>query len=377
MAQPLCPYFQHCGGCTLQHLDYSQQLENKKKKLVESILFNEVKVFSDQEYHYRNRMDFIFHQNGLGLRAKSKWFKIIEIKQCPIAHEKINLLLNEINDFFAKNNFGLNKIDTFDLIKHTGTFRFAVVRTTTLDDSSISFVLNSDSNKLAEAIELIKKFAETTSAKNVLITYAAPETDESFSEDYFIIKGNDFLQEKLMEKIFLFPVQGFFQNNSKMAEKMLNYVAELLQQYNTKEAFLLDLYGGVGTFGLTNAEKFLGTTIIESVPSAIEFANKNILENKIKTAKALVLDAKKLFKLPLPKPLYVITDPPRSGMDPKTIQHLHEIKPEVIIYVSCNVEQLAKDLRKFSAYEIKSAALFDLFPQTYHQEAVVELVLRR
>ncbi|MBS3161724.1 23S rRNA (uracil-5-)-methyltransferase RumA, partial [Candidatus Woesearchaeota archaeon] len=71
---------------------------------------------------------------------------------------------------------------------------------------------------------------------------------------------------------------------------------------------------------------------------------------------------------------YVITDPPRSGMHPKTIQQLNVIKPEVIIYISCNIEQLGKDLEKFPGYKIKNAAMFDMFPQTNHIEAIVEMV---
>jgi len=78
----------------------------------------------------------------------------------------------------------------------------------------------------------------------------------------------------------------------------------------------------------------------------------------------------------LSSPLFVVTDPPRSGMDVKTIYHLNEVKPKVIIYISCNIEQLAKDLPKFKNYKLKSAALFDLFPQTPHCEGVVELVLK-
>ena len=182
------------------------------------------------------------------------------------------------------------------------------------------------------------------------------------------------LSDTFLDKKFFYNIQGFFQNNLEMAEKMLGYTHEILKQYNTKDAYLLDLYGGVGTFGIVNSDLFKEVTIIENFKGSIDAANINIKENKVNNVKALVLDAKQLRKANLKKPLYVITDPPRSGMEQKTIQILNELKPEVIIYISCNQQQLGKELPKFKHYKIKSAAMFDLFPQTPHIESVTELV---
>ncbi|MDP3727965.1 MAG: 23S rRNA (uracil(1939)-C(5))-methyltransferase RlmD [bacterium] len=365
MATPLCPYFNNCGGCTAQHIDYALQLENKKKYLQQITKRDGIEVFSDKEYHYRNRMDFIFHKDGIGLRKKSHWDKIIPIEQCAIAEEKINLFMKEILAFFAD-------CDAFDLRKHSGTFRYAVIRSTP-EDSSISFVLNKNSTRIGEAIEKIKEFAQKSTAKNILITYVQAQTDMSISSEYICIKGKDFLQTSYNKKIFSYPIQGFFQNNHRMAEKMQEYVTNILKKYNTKDTMLLDLYGGVGTFGIMNAEYFKDVLIIESVKESIEKAKKNIEENNQKNVSAIVMDAKQIARLEWKKPLFVITDPPRTGMDQKTITVLNQQKPECIIYISCNPQQLAKDLPKFRDYEIKSVALFDLFPQTLHSEAIIEL----
>ena len=382
MATPICPYFGTCGGCTSQHLNYAVQLENKKKQLVTAIGFGNVAVFSDKEYGYRNRMDFIFHQNGLGFRQKGKWFLIVDIEHCPISDERINILLKEVRTYFKD-------ADTFNIKKHTGTFRYAVIRVAD-NETSISFVLNEDSTTSGKAIDKIKEFANKSTAGNIIVTYNPAESDVSISEEYFVVKGKDVLEATYLGKTFEYSIQGFFQNNHVMAEKMQKYVNELLKEYaqNDKEkeeenggaktinAHLLDLYGGVGTFGIINAELFKSVTIIENVQQCIDAANKNIEKNKITNAKAIVLDAMHLKKLSFPKPLFVITDPPRSGMHPKTIEHLNALEPEIIVYVSCNVQQLAKDVLKFKNYTIKSAALFDLFPQTNHSEAVVELALK-
>ena len=137
-----------------------------------------------------------------------------------------------------------------------------------------------------------------------------------------------------------------------MAEKMHEYVNSLLKSYDTKNAYLLDLYGGVGTFGINNSELFKGTDIVESFAGCKDVAELNIKNNNSKNTKWFGIDAMQLKKLSFDTPLFVINDPPRSGMHQKTIDELNKIAPEVIVYISCNVEQLAKELPKFRNYEI-------------------------
>lgn len=367
MADPICPYFGKCGGCSAQHISYDLQLENKKKLVINRIKYDNVNVFSDKEYFYRNRMDFIFHKHGLGLREKGKWYSIIDVEKCVISDEKLNVLLSEIRKFFIESDF-------FDITKKTGTFRYAVIRTPG-NDSSISFVLNEDSTRLQDAIEKIEEFSKITTANNIIVTYVPANTDISISNNFFVVKGSDMLIEKFLDKEFHYSAQGFFQNNTAMADKMQEYVNNFLKQHDTKNSHLLDLYGGVGTFGIINADLFKSVTVVENDKNCIDSANENIKQNEISNAKAVVLDAKQISRLDLKQPLFVITDPPRSGMDEKAIIELKRLKPKVIIYISCNVDQLGRDIPKFKQYVIKSAAMFDLFPQTPHVEAIVEMEL--
>jgi tRNA/tmRNA/rRNA uracil-C5-methylase (TrmA/RlmC/RlmD family) len=402
MATPLCRYFSTCGGCSAQHIDYELQLENKRI-VVARIAGKDkadIKVFHGDPYKYRNRMDLIFTPTGLGLREKGHWDKIVKIDACAISNDTLNLFLAEITSFFSD-------ADAFDVRKHTGTYRYAVIRTPS-SDSSISFVLNENSPKLGEAIEKIKEFAKRTTAKNILVTKIPANTDTSVSRDYAVIKGNDFLEEEFLGKKFNYSIQGFFQNNHFVAEKMLSYVREKLSccikqnlsgclEANQEEEFrkiessadekshrelpqprknphLLDLYGGVGTFGIINADLFKHVKIIENDVTCIEAAKKNIEINNVINTEAIVLDAMQLRKIDFRKPLYVITDPPRSGMHQKTVLHLLELEPEMIIYISCNVQQFEKEFRQLSKkYSLKSAAMFDMFPQTPHIEAIFEL----
>jgi 23S rRNA (uracil-5-)-methyltransferase RumA len=363
MAISKCKHFGKCGGCSLQHVPYEVQLKNKQKLLQDLIKFDKIQVFYSDEFYYRNRMDFIFHNNGLGFREKGKCYSIVNIDRCFIADEQINRILDEIKQFFKQ-------IDAFNVKKHHGTFRYAVIRTAN-NESSVSFVLNPESTKLNEAVNNIKKFAEETKISNVIITYVQPRSDVSISEDYFVVKGKDYLTQTIMGKEFRFSVQGFFQNNIRVTELLHEYVKQLIKENNGE---LLDLYGGVGTFGIINSDNFEKVTIVEEFEGSIKAAKENIKINNAKNVSAIVMDAKKLNTLKFEKQLVVITDPPRSGMHPKTIKALNEIRPKKIIYVSCNAKQLAKELKQFVGYHIKSVALFDMFPQTQHFETVVELV---
>jgi tRNA (uracil-5-)-methyltransferase len=367
---PKCPYFGKCGGCNCQHISYQMQLQNKSEQVKHLVGADKVNVFSDSDYGYRNRMDVLFHSGGLGFRKSGDWKTIISIDSCAISNLKLNELLVELKNFFAKQT----NLDVFDQIRKKGTFRYAVIRTPS-QSSTITFVLNQDSTKISEATHLLESFCKITTAQNIIIAYVPANSEQSISEEYYVMKGSDMLKEHLCGKEFLYHSQGFFQNNTKMAEKMLCYVRSIFESYDTTKYHLLDLYGGVGTFGLVCNDLFESTVVVEDFAGSIDIAKKNILLNGQKNMTAIVKDAMYLHNVKLPDPLMVITDPPRSGMHQKTIATLLKLEPDVIVYISCNPKQMARELIQLKTkYSVKSTSLFDLFPQTNHMEVVVELV---
>lgn len=387
MREPKCPYFadprekepeeklppgvgRNCGGCATQHITYQMQLDNKKTRLIHELAgYSDIQVFSDEEWFYRNRMDMVFTSGGLGFKEKGKWWRTLPVKQCVISNNRLNELIIEINEFFGPD------FDYFNVKTHEGTYKYATIRTPQ-NDSSVSIVLNKQSERYNLAVEKVKEYAKVSTANNVLITNMKAKSSQSFGTDFEVVKGSDMLEETLMGKTLHYSAQGFFQNNSVMAEKMHEYVHNLLKGYERGDyAHLLDLYGGVGAFGIVNAGLFHKVTSIEDFEACTVAAKANIERNSLSNVEAICMDAKRLKQVRLPeKELYVVTDPPRSGMHEETIIQLRKLKPEKIIYISCNVEQLGKDLPKFSDYKIRSAALFDLFPQTNHMESVVELL---
>lgn len=385
--QTTCPYFGECGGCVTQHVPYEVQLKNKKRYVLDHFKRcrvntpkeEDVQVFSGDSYNYRNRMDFVFFSKGLGLRRRGRFDRIVEIRNCAISNNKINNLLGELWDWFDKNK---EIIRTFNIKKKEGFFKYALIRAPEFtDDSTISFLINSDFPEQEEQIKLIKTFAETTSAKNIIIAKSHSQTDVSISEEFSVIKGSEFVEEKLAKKTLLFHSQSFFQNNSIMAEKMILYSKDILKKYETKNDSFIDLYGGVGTFGIPLTEIFKDSLLIESSKGSVECARKNIKLNNLNNMQAKCVDAARIRNVALRKyllgeKLFIITDPPRSGMNPKTLKYLLDIQPEVLIYVSCNPKQMAREMKKLSRlYRIESLSIFDLFPQTNHIEAIVELKL--
>ena len=353
-----CPYFGKCGGC-LYNLSYKEQLNQKINYIKQLFNFKEIKIFEGKQFHYRNRMDFCFCQKGLGLKKRGSWSEIVCINECLIADKRINEILKEITKFFKN-------INVFDFKKKQGDFMHAVIRTALTD--SVSFVLNKDSN-LTDAKLKIKEFAKKTDVKNILIAYLPKNSSVSVSENFEVVKGEEFLEEKIMEKKFLFHSQGFFQVNKEMAEKMNLYIRKLLfPSYR-----LIDLYSGVGVFGIINSDLFKHVILIESNKLSVKLAKKNIELNKVKNIKVIESDAKHLLKfIKEGQNTILILDPPRSGLTRKLIKSLNKLKFKKIIYVSCNPKNLKRDLEHLN-YKLKSLAVFDFFPNTQHIECVAEL----
>ena len=378
--KPLCVYFGECGGCVIQHVPYQVQLQNKQKYVIDQcsknnlVIPENIEVYSDEPYHYRSRMDFIFFNGGLGLRQKNHFNKIIPIKNCVISNQTIHVLLNEVWDWYLQHK---NELDIFDFKKLTGTLKYLVIRAAkNTDSTTISLILSSDSKKISQHVGLIGDFASKTTAKNVVVGMVDAQHDLSTSAECFEVKGSLVMEEIIDGKKISYFSQSFFQNNTAMAGKMVHHLSSLLQKYNTSESLFVDLYGGSGLFGICLAHLFKKIKIIDNDVNTIECAKQNIANNNIDNSEVISGDASKISNIQAQN-TFLLVDPPRTGLHKKVIDQILALKPSVIFYVSCNPEQMAKELRIFSKYySINSLAVFDLFPQTNHIEAVAELTLQ-
>ena len=189
------------------------------------------------------------------------------------------------------------------------------------------------------------------------------------------IANKESIKEKLGEYSFLISKDAFFQTNTLVAEKLYDEVIRLAN-FNKNDQ-VLDLYCGTGTISIY-ISKFVKKVIgVEIVKSAIEAANKNKELNNIKNVSFICGDVKDVLAKEKFDPNIIIVDPPRKGLDKNVISELLEINPTKIVYVSCNLLTLVRDLNLLmDNYNILEVSPFDMFPNTYHCESICVLERR-
>ena len=177
--------------------------------------------------------------------------------------------------------------------------------------------------------------------------------------------GREFITEKLDDVIYLIHPNSFFQTNSYQAVNLVKKVSELVEGER-----VLDMYSGVGTFGIYLAKRGFKVVGFDSNEFAIEMARKNAKINKVDA----VFDVATDREVEVNGFDTVIVDPPRVGLHPKLIKKLNREKPEVIVYVSCNPKTFARDIEKLE-YKIDEIVALDMFPHTPHLELVAKLIV--
>ncbi len=217
---------------------------------------------------------------------------------------------------------------------------------------------------------------ERISPTSIVWTTTTSLSDRYSPEKESVLWGSNYLYEILGKLKFQISAHSFFQTNSNMAERMCQVIEKMTEA--TGEETVLDVYSGIGTIGLFVARSVREVYGIESSTSAVEDAKTNARLNKVDNAEFVCAKAEDYFDSFSGKELQIaVLDPPRAGVHPKVIASLLKLKPERIIYVSCNPTTLARDLVLLDEeYRIEAVQPIDMFPQTYHIETVVKLKRR-
>ncbi len=396
-----CPNKEECGSCPLSYLPYEQQCNRKVKELKEDFLVFGIKapfsfVSSPKSSHYRNRMDYAISFKGdVGLRARKKWWRILDGHTCFIAHEDIELAF-KISREWVKNT----KLSYFDRKKHIGLLRYIVIKTTTTGELLISVVMSSldfdseitEIKILSELKELVNMLSKHFHKDKLSVVWLENNTitDVSFGSVKRIVHGVGYITETINNIFFKITPNSFFQNNLYLTPKLQEYVGEkvlevLSSKDKSREALqsIFVLYSGSGFFSLYIAKYLKNVPIIaiEENSEAIKIAEQNKRLNSIKNIEFFA-DKVENKLLEYKAKLYnniVILDPPRSGLHPKVISLLLSQPPVDIIYVSCKYKQFLKEYKELglsSKYDIVDIKAFDMFPQTDHVEVVFHLKLR-
>jgi 23S rRNA (uracil1939-C5)-methyltransferase len=329
---PKCPYINDCGGCTFMHLNYTDQIEYKRN-VVKDILKKycgideNVKIIeSNKDLFYRNKVELKIHRNTYSYYNNSS-HDYCDIAKCLLANNTIN----EIIDYHSFMN---------------------------IYDGSITIRTNYN-NDLLLVIETSKFEFFNDPPENVVGVVVNGKT----------VYGNNYFFDYIGEYKFKVSYDSFFQINNYIA----NEIFKILNN-NLSGNTLLDLYCGSGVMGISLKDKYNKIIGIEKVKNAIKDANDNAVLNKVKNYKYYAGDTSEILPTINDEIDTVVIDPPRSGLNDKTLNDILIINPDKIGYVSCNPITLARDLNILKErYNITKIYALDMFPNTYHVETVVIL----
>ena len=386
---PVCEHFSHCGGCAHQHLDYTEQIEQKRRQ-VEDIFSRQagIKDFqvsaiipAEEIYHYRNKMEFTFSSQrwilsdekkgtesdfALGLHVPRRWDKILNINACHIQQ----IVGNEIVNFVRTESKRLG-LKPYNQKTHNGFLRHLVLRFGIHSgDIMVNFVTSYEKTELLTPLvdSLISQFPEITS---VLNNVNRRKADTAYGEWENILYGTSYIEEKINDLTFEISSNSFFQTNTRQAEKLY---AEILKEAKlTGKEIVFDLYCGTGTMALYLARQAQEVIGFEVVKVAVEDAIRNSVRNGIGNVRFVHTNLEKYKPdISLPVPDVVVVDPPRVGLQGSAVKSILSFGAKKIIYVSCNPSTQARDTLAFleGGYQLKSMILIDMFPHTPHVETI-------
>lgn len=377
--QSFCPHFGDCGGCIYQNVDYSDQLKIKEdivKKLLEKEGIRDYEflriVKSPKEHGYRNKMEYTFGKDKegnevLGLHRKGRFYEVVMTDKCNIVDDDFLKALNLTFDYAIKKG-----LPFYDKKTHKGFLRHLVVRKASKAGEILLNIVTTTQleHDFKELIEIYKNVDFESRLVGVLHTQNDSWSDAVVCEKLNVLYGKDYLIEELLGLKFKISAFSFFQTNSYGAEKLYETVREFAGDVSDKIVF--DLYSGTGTIGIIMAPMAKKVIGIELVEEAVMSARENAELNGLKNCTFIAGDVSKKLKEIKEMPDVVIVDPPRSGINPKALEDIIKFNPQKVVYVSCNPESLARDLKIFSegGYKVDKVKCVDMFPHTYHVECV-------
>lgn len=330
--KPICPYFDICGGCNLLHMNYDDQLKfkyNKVKDIIFKYLKEDIKVndviYSNQ-FNYRNKASFEVKEKLCYKMRKST--NLVDINYCYLLDNNINDIVHVLNNLNLKN---INNI---------------TIRT---GEEDIMVIISG--NPTQEIIDALKEKARSIYVNDKLVY------------------GRSNIVSKIGNYEFFVSDKSFFQVNKynvkNLYDKVLEY-AELTGNEN-----ILDLYCGTGTIGIYLSKYAKSVIGIEVNEQAIFDANVNKNKNNIENISFICDTTSNINNIVNNDFDVIIVDPPRSGLDKNTINFLINSKAKRIVYVSCDIMTLVRDLNILKQdYDIREITPVDMFPNTYHVETV-------
>ena len=381
-----CNTYKRCGGCNLRHIKYEETLkikQNAVQSLVNKTLKTKIQVEEPlgmkNPYFYRNKAQYPvgIDKNGkpqIGIFA-NRTHEIIPIKRCFIQNEKNEQLAKFVFNWIVKNN-----ISIYDEKTRKGLIRHIVTKIG-IKTNQIMCIIVINGNKIPKENELIKEILNNfQEVKTIVKNINTKNTNVIMGKENVNLYGNGYIEDILGEYRFKISPLSFYQVNPIQAEKLYDLGVQAAKI--TKDDIVFDLYCGIGTISIFMAKYAKKVYGIEIVEEAVKDAKENALKNDIKNVEFISGDVENILDKLINKdniiPNIIMVDPPRKGLDNKSIDNIIKIHPKKVIYISCNPATLIRDLKKLEdVYEISSIKPVDMFPFTSHVECVAVLQLKQ
>jgi 23S rRNA (uracil1939-C5)-methyltransferase len=346
--EPACKYFGTCGGCQLQHIPFKMQIK-LKEDILRDCLKRQAKtetalsgpVIYGNPWNYRLRGQFKVFHGAIGF-YKENTREVVDIDNCP-------LMTKDINEYLQKIRAIIKNIDVEE------------VHITAGEEASVAFI---------KSTAHIKSLSDTKVLASIFLDLGFSGLFIGTKDKKIYRFGKEYITLMLPgnQKYTVSPIT-FLQSHWRLNRTVVEFIKNRLQPLKGKR--LLDIYSGAGNFSIPLAID-ADVTAVEENPYAVRDGIRNLEINNIRNCRFINSSAedfntKDNFDI-------IIIDPPRGGITNKLMERILSIKPEEIVYISCNPSTLARDLKKLlQRYNLESVRLIDFFPQTFHIESLAYL----
>ena len=389
-----CQFARKCGGCQIQEMSYQKQLEFKNRKIKGNLeriggfskeLLEEVMepiVGMDEPYYYRNKAQFPFGTDKEGNPVTGfyagRTHDIIANTDCALGVPVNKEILEVILAFMKK--YGIR---SYDEKSGEGLVRHALIRFGfTTKEIMVCLVING--KRIPHSEIFVDELTKIEGMTSISISSNMKNTNVIMGDSYEVLWGQDYITDYIGGIKYQISPLSFYQVNPVQTEKLYRLAMEYAGLQG--EETVWDLYCGIGTISLFLAQKAKKVYGVEIVPQAIDDAKNNARINGIENAEFYVGKAEEVL------PEYyrrfeeehpgekahadvIVVDPPRKGCEESLLKTMVEMRPERIVYVSCDSATLARDLKYLegAGYEIRRGRGVDQFPMSVHCEVCVEL----
>lgn len=377
--EPPCPYYKRCGGCQLQHISYSRQLQFKAEKVKDALerigglkdVVVRPTIGMEDPWRYRNKAQFpVGYVKGkltIGF-YRPRSHDLIDIEKCAIQHPVNDKVIALVRQFINTYN-----IPVYDEKSHKGIIRHVVTKVG-FTSGELMVIIVTNGSKLPRKDELINLLRDgLPNITSIVQNVQSNKTNVILGNKNITLWGQDYITDSIGDLKFKISPMSFFQVNPVQTEKL--YTKALEYANLTGNEKVVDAYCGIGTISLFLAKKASKVYGVENVPQAIDDANENARINDIDNVEFILGEAENVIPRMASEGLkvdVVVVDPPRKGCDQKLLETIVEMNPERMVYVSCNPATMARDLKFMveHGYKVEEVQPVDMFPQTGHVEIV-------